>query len=230
MIEINLLPGAKRKRGGKGAGLKLPDVKGMLAAVKDPWMVAAAAAWVLVLAIGAPLYVRRSAQVRSVEPKVDAAKRDSIRFAGILARRHQLELRRDSVLGEIRVIRDIDRDRYVWPHVLDAVTKALPQYTWLDDVAARGGEADSAGGAALSIQGKTADPQAFTRFMRNLEESPFIQGVTAVSTALVNEQNHDVTSFVLNARYQVPPPSLLTMEPFEATVVRGVRSGGGARR
>jgi Tfp pilus assembly protein PilN len=230
MIEINLLPSAKRKRGGKGVGLKLPNLAAMLAAVKDPWMVAAVGAWVLVLAIGVPLYLQRGAQVRGLEPKLDAAKRDSIRFHSILIRRHQLEARRDTVLAEIEVIRDIDRDRYVWPHVLDAVTKALPQYTWLDDVSARGGEQDSAGGASFSIQGKTADPQAFTRFMRNLEESPFIQGVTAVSTALVNEQEHDVTSFVLNARYQVPPASLLTMEPLAATVVRGVRSGGGARR
>jgi Tfp pilus assembly protein PilN len=230
MIEINLLPSAKRKRGGKGAGLKLPNVAAMLAAVKEPWMVAAVAAWALVLAIGLPLYIGRGTQLRSLEPKLEAAKRDSIRFRGILMRRHQLEARRDTVLAEIEVIRDIDRDRYVWPHILDAVTKALPQYTWLDDVAARGGEADSAGGASFSIQGKTADPQAFTRFMRNLEESPFVQGVTAVSTALVNEQEHDVTSFVLSARYQVPPASLLTMEPLAATVVRGVRSGSGVRR
>jgi Tfp pilus assembly protein PilN len=229
MIEINLLPSAKRKRG-KGAGFKLPNVAAMLAAVKDPWLVGAVAAWALVLAIGVPLYLRRGAQVRSLEPKVEVAKRDSIRFRGILLRRHQLEARRDTVLAEIQVIRDIDRDRYVWPHILDAVTKALPQYTWLDDIAARGGEGDSAGGAAFSIQGKTADPQAFTRLMRNLEESPFIQGVTAVSTALVNEQGHDVTSFVLNARYQTPPASILSMEPLAATVVRGVRSGGGARR
>jgi len=230
MIEINLLPSAKRKRGGKGVGLKLPNVAAMLAAVKDPWLVAAIGSWVLVLALGIPLYLGRGAQLRNLEPKVDAAKRDSVRFHGILLRRHQLEARRDTVLAEIQVIRDIDRDRYVWPHVLDAVTKALPQYTWLDDVAARGGEADSIGGAAFSIQGKTADPQAFTRLMRTLEESPFIQGVTAVSTALVNEQGHDVTSFVLNARYQMPPASILTMEPLAATVVRGVRSGGGARR
>jgi len=230
MIEINLLPSAKRKRGGRGAGFKLPNVAAMLAAVKDPWLVAAVAAWALVLAIGIPLYIGRAAQVRTLEPKLDAAKRDSIRYQSILLRRHQLEARRDTVLAEIQVIRDIDRDRYVWPHILDAVTKALPQYTWLDDVAARGGEGDSTGGASFSIQGKTADPQAFTRLMRNLEESPFIQGVTAVSTALVNEQGHDVTSFVLNARYQMPPASILSMEPLAATVVRGVRSGGGPRR
>ena len=230
MIEINLLPGAKHKRGGKGGGLALPDLGALLSQVKDPWLVAAIATWVLVLLGAAVAYLPRARQVTELEPKLEAAKRDSIRYSGILIRKAQLERRRDSLLAEIQVIRDIDRDRYVWPHILDAVTKALPPYLWLDEVASRGGESSDSGGAALTIQGKTADPQALTRFMRNLEESPFIEGVTIVSSALVAEQGHDVTSFNLTARYSAPPVSILTMEPLAASVVQGVRSGGGARR
>ncbi len=229
MIAINLLPGAKRKRGGKGVGIKLPNVAALLGAIKEPWMVAAVAAVVLAVAFGL-LYVKRSAAVSALEPKLAAAKRDSIRLAGVVKQRAQLEHRRDSLLAEIEVIRDIDRDRYVWPHILDAVTKALPDYTWLNDLAGRTAEGDSAA-ASFTIQGETAgEAQAVTRFMRNLEDSPFIQGVTLVSSAMVSEQGRDLTSFTLTARYQVPPLSILTMEPLAASVVSGVRSGGGARR
>ncbi len=229
MIAINLLPGAKRKRGGKGLSFKMPDFAGLLGAVKEPWMIAAAAAWLLVLGMGG-LYAKRSAATSALEPKLQAAKRDSIRLAGILNRRHQLELRRDSLLAEIEVIRDIDRARYVWPHILDAVTKAVPDYTWLDDLTGRTAEGDSAA-ATLTIQGKTAgEAQAVTRFMRNLEDSPFIEGVTLVSSAMVSDQGRDLTSFTLNAHYQVPPLTSLTTEPLAASVVQGVRSGGGARR
>lgn len=230
MIAINLLPGAKRKRGGKGVGLKLPDVAALLGAVKEPWMIAAAVAWLLVLALAA-LYVKRDAAVDALVPKLEAAKRDSVRLAGILTRRHQLEERRDSLLVEIEVIRDIDRDRYVWPHLLDAVSKALPDYTWLDDLAGRTAEGDSGTGATFTIQGKTAgEAQAVTRFMRNLEDSPFVEGVTLVSSSMVSDQGRDLTTFTLTAHYQVPPISILTMEPLAASVVQGVRSGGGARR
>ncbi len=229
MIEINLLPGAKHKRGGKGVSLALPDIGKLLSQVKDPWLVGAIAAWALVVVGAIVGYLPRSHQVKTLEPQLEAAKRDSIRYSGILTRKAHLERQRDSLLAEMQVIRDIDRDRYIWPHIMDAVTKALPPYLWLDELSSRGGEtADS--GASITIQGKTADPQALTRFMRNLEDSPFIQGVTIVSSALVAEQGHDVTSFSLNARYSVPPVSLLTMEPLAASVVQGVRSGGGARR
>ncbi len=230
MIEINLLPGAKRKRGAKGAGFKLPDFGALAASIKEPWLVAAVVAWVLVLGLGAPLYVKRAHAVRDLEPQLSKAVRDSVQLAGNIIRKHKLEQRRDSLLAEIQVIRDIDRDRYVWPHLIDAITKALPDYTWLDDVAARASEGDSTGAAAFSISGKTASDQAVTRFMRSLEESPFIEGVQLVTTATVTEQGRDVTSFVINAHYQQPSPSVLTLEPLEASIVQGVRSGGGARR
>ncbi len=230
MIEINLLPGGKHKRTGKGAGLAIPDIGALLAQIKDPWLVAAIAAWVLVIAGAVGLYVPRARQTQALEPKLEAAKRDSVRYSSILTRKAQLKRREDSLLAEIEVIRDIDRDRYVWPHILDAMAKALPPFLWLDDVASRGGEDSDSGSTTLTILGKTADPQALTRFMRNLEESPFIEGVQIVSSALVAVQGHDVTSFSLTARYQPPAPSLLTMEPLEASVVQGVRSGGGARR
>jgi type IV pilus assembly protein PilN len=230
MIEINLLPGAKRKRGGMGVGISLPNVATLVGAVKDPWLVAAVGLWALVLVIGGPLYVHRRADVGALVPKLEAAKRDSMRLQGILNRQHQLVDRRDSLLAEIRVIRDIDRDRYVWPHILEAITGALPDYTWLDDLAGRSTEGDTAS-TSFTIRGTTAgEAQAVTRFMRNLEDSPFIQGVTLVSSAMVSQQGNDLTSFTLTARYQEPPPSMLTMVPLGASVVRGVRSGGGARR
>ncbi len=80
-----------------------------------------------------------------------------------------------SLLNQIAVIRQIDRERYIWPHILDAVTKALPQYTWLDELASRAGDGDStSGNTAVQLTGKSADIQAVTRFVRDLEASPFL--------------------------------------------------------
>lgn len=229
LIAINLLPGAKRKRGAK-VGLALPDFKALLASVKDPWLVACVVAWVLVAGLGGPLYLKRRASVSALEPQLTAVRRDSVRYAGLVARKLAFEAKRDSLLHQIEVIRAIDRDRYVWPHILDAVAKALPDYTWLDDLQARTIEGDTSGTTALQLQGMTVDMQAFTRFMRNLEESPFLQGVSPVSTGLVSEQGRDVITFVVNVWYQVPDSTLLTMQPLGASLVQGVRSGADRRR
>ena len=229
MIEINLLPGAKRKRGGKGFHFALPDVKALAGLVKDPWLIACIVTWSLVAVI-AVLFVRSRSQVAALTPRLEAAQREERRYAALVTRKRQFESIRDSLITEIDIIKGIDKDRYIWPHVLDAVAKALPPYTWLDNLEARGGETDSGGVPSFQITGKAVDPQAFTRFLRNLEESAFIEGVAPVSTGIVQDQGRDVTTFIISARYQVPDSTLLTWQPLAATVVQGVRSGGGVRR
>jgi len=230
LIEINLLPGAKRKRGGAGLKLALPDMKALLGSVKDPWLIACILAWVLALGVVTPLWMKGRGQVAALGPRLEAAQREQRRYAALVARKTQFERARDSLITQIDVIKSIDKDRYVWPHILDAVTKALPPYTWLDNLQSRAADADTSGLPSFQISGKTVDMQAFTRFLRNLEESPFIQSVAPVSTGLVSEQGRDVTTFVINARYQVPDSTLLTWQSLAASVVEGVRSGGGARR
>lgn len=231
MIEINLLPGAKRRRGAKGAAFQMPDFKAMLATVKDPWLIACVATWTLFLAGFALFYLPRRAEIERLQPRLDAAKADQRHLGQVLAVRRGFQAKRDTVERQIGVIRAIDRDRYTWPHILDAITKALPPYTWLDDVSpmtAEGGDSTSSA-TGFQITGKSADIQAITRFVRNLEESPFVEGATTKSTGAVTEQGRDVFTFILTARFQVPDSTILTMESLASSVVRGVRSGGGAR-
>lgn len=230
MIEINLLPGAKRARGGKGFHFALPDVKALAGLAKDPWLIACIVGWALVALLATPIFLSSRSQVAELQPRLEAAQREQRRYSALVARKRQFEAIRDSLVAQSDVIKGIDKDRYVWPHVLDAVAKALPPYTWLDNIEAHGGETDSGGVPSFQITGKAVDPQAFTRFLRNLEESPFIEGVAPMNTGITQDQGRDVTTFILTARYQIPDSTLLTWQPLAATVVLGVRSGGGVRR
>src|SRR5207245_2849195 len=66
MIEINLLPGKKKKAAGGGAGFKLalPDFQGLLASVKNPWLLTASAASVIVVGGGLLLFITQRARRR----------------------------------------------------------------------------------------------------------------------------------------------------------------------
>lgn len=231
MIEINLLPGAKKKRGGGRVGFQMPDVKAVMASVKDPWLIACIAGWVLVVAAIALLYLPRRAQVSALDPKLKAAERDARRLQQVLRTKAEAEAKRDSLITQINIIRDIDRERYIWPHILDQVTRVLPPYTWIDELTSRTTEGDTTGASVVSLQitGKSADIQAITRFVRNLEESPFLEAATTVSTAVVSEQGRDVFTYVINVRYQQPDTSLLTLQPLAASLVQGYRSGAARR-
>jgi Tfp pilus assembly protein PilN len=226
VIDINLLPGAKKKRGGKGGGFQLPDLKSLVASVKNPWLIACVVGWVLFAGAIALFYLPRQAKLRALEPQLAAAQREARRLEAVLRTKAEAEAKRDSLLAQINVIRDIDRERYIWPHILDAVTQALPPYTWLDQLTVQAGASDtSTRGVAFQLSGKSADIQAVTRFVRNLEESPFLQNATAVSTAVVREEEHDVFTYVINVGYQEPDTTLLTLQPLAASLVQGYRSG-----
>jgi len=122
MIEINLIPGQKKK--GKKAGgarfkLALPDFRALLATIKDPYLIAAVAATVLAVGGGGALFVLDQATLAALDHRLETVKAEKRRFDIMIAEKRKMEMSRDSLLAEITVIRRIDEDRYVWPHLLD---------------------------------------------------------------------------------------------------------------
>ena len=125
---------------------------------------------------------------------------DSTRYAAVLREKKKAETQRDSVMRQLNIIKTIDNNRFVWPHIMDEVSRALPQYTWLVSIKQTSAAAqprrhrrrqgrqgqeqegepdpDEAPQAMkFEIVGNTVDIQALTRFMKLLEASPFIQNV-----------------------------------------------------
>lgn len=232
MIEINLLPG-KKKRAAAGPGFKLalPDLRGLFATIKNPWLVAASATSVVVVGGGLLLFVTQSTRLRVLESKLGAVQVEKRRFDAVIAQKRQSERIRDSLVAEINIIRGIDADRYIWPHVLDQITKALPPYTWLTTVgapsaggtptpAAPPGVVDTAAASQVRvwITGTTVDIQAYTTFLRQLAASPWLTDVTPATTSTAIEGDRPVTAFNVSVRYRVADSAYIHTVPFTQPV------------
>src|SRR5262245_42369651 len=117
MIEVNLLPGAKKAK----AGSAKPSIDfAALAAklsgiVKDKWLAAAVLVGTLVLLGVGLMYTAQTA--RQAGLKDDEAKEvaDSTKYAGLLLARAKLQARRDSALLQFSVIKALDEERFIWP-------------------------------------------------------------------------------------------------------------------
>jgi Tfp pilus assembly protein PilN len=207
MIEINLLPGKKKAAPGAGFKLRLPDFGGLMSSVTNPWLLAASGAWVVLLVGSGALFVTSRARIAVLQSRLQAVQVEKQRFDAVIAQKRQSEKMRDSLLAEITVIRQIDADRYVWPHILDQVTKALPPYSWLNGITATpgGATADTSGVPAVrfTITGSTVDIQAYTTFLRQLAASPWFTDVMPASSQTVVEQDRPVTAFIVTARYRI---------------------------
>ena len=129
MLQINLLPGAKKTS--RGAGTVASSIGSIGASVRDPWLVGAAGAVVVACAAVGLLFTAQNARAGEITEKLDRAVRDSTRYAKVLDARRKLTAERDSVQRQLQIIRTIDENRYNWAHILDEISRALPAYTWL---------------------------------------------------------------------------------------------------
>jgi Tfp pilus assembly protein PilN len=247
MIEINLLPGGgggkARSRGG-GVGIRIDFsalIAGVTSRIGDKFLLAAVGSSVVAGLVIGTLYSRQTYRAVTLAAAEEEAVKDSTRLAIALAEKTKAEAIRDTALRQINIIRSIDDDRFVWPHVMDEVSRALTPYTWLTSVAIAGAPQGTVNvvanppdgrarvdttvvreNIALRIVGQTVDIQALTRFMRQLEASPFLAQITLEKSESVLDGNKEVTQFALTATYTRPDPTTLRRVPLSF-------SGSGAR-
>jgi Tfp pilus assembly protein PilN len=139
MITVNLRPDLKRKRAARNPLQGITEgLRGLGAKVKDPLPLMVMGSWVGVIGFFGFVMVSTSAQLGQLEPKLEQTRAENKRFRAFLTEKRHQEMIRDSLVAQIGVIRSVDGDRYVWSHVLDEVSKALPAYTWLTDMGADG--------------------------------------------------------------------------------------------
>jgi len=176
MIEINLLPGAEKSKG-RGAGFSFKSaLAGASARVRDPYLISAVAT-VLIAAAGiGGMHLTQGSTLSSLEVREQQAVRDSARFAVILRERRKAEAKRDSVVRQLEIIRSIDNDRFVWPHILDEVSRSLPPYTWLKSIVQTGGgNVPAPVAAAPKAEAKDAKPAAAAAADKKQDPTPSVE-------------------------------------------------------
>lgn len=254
MIEINLLPGgvARRPAARASRGVSLPVSGG------DPRVIGLAAAALLLVVLAAFTFWRQGREHDQLQAQIDTERGDSVRLARTIALMKTIESRKDTIDQKMAVIRSVDGRRYVWPHLMDEVSRAVPPYTWLTRVAAEvqpaappppkpaapaappagaapgaaGAAAGAAGAAAadtgkgklpplppppppptFNVEGSAATTQALTRFMKNLEASPFIRDVALVTSEQTQTAGRTYLKFTLEAKYEQPDSTLIQTVP-----------------
>lgn len=247
MIEINLLPGAKKKakRGGGAPSINFAAIGAAISArVKDKWLAAAVGSGIAAALVIGFLFTTQRRREGELNTAAAKAAEDSARFATVLRDRNRAQAKRDSALIQLSIIKAIDEDRYIWPHVLEEVSRALPIYTWLSVLNFTGVAQGTNPAAAMKppppdtslnprkkrvepviprdtvrfrLMGRTVDIQALTRFMRSLEDSPFLGSVQLQKTEIVPESNRDVNQFSLEVTFTRPDTLLLRRTPLTLT-------------
>ena len=218
MIEINLLPGARKTKRSKGPAFNFGGmVSGISAQIKDPFLIIAVSGLLLGIAGTGAQYWYLGHKKDAMTERLQKGVQDSTRYAAVIAELNNATTQRDSVLRQFTIIQLIDGERFSWPHILDELSRLLPPYTWLtavnqtspvqsismrDSLTSKkvqrmkmSAAAQAATAAAQSetklqfrVTGQTVDIIALTRYMDALTNSPFIQNVQLIKSTLINGQ------------------------------------------
>jgi Tfp pilus assembly protein PilN len=212
MIQVNLHPeGSKRRRksaalpslGGlfKGRGGDGPD--------RDPWLIGAIAVPALALLFVGWLFLSQRGERVDLESQLAEAVEDSARLSDLRALSDSLIARESAIRQRLDLVQGLDDGRFVWPHLLDEVSRALPDFAWLT------GLSESSPLPALQVQvdGLAANPLAITAFVRRLQESPYVGEVRILGSQEQALQGFSAHSFSLNVGYVAPPDSLVRLAP-----------------
>jgi Tfp pilus assembly protein PilN len=249
MITVNLRPDLKRKRARRPMQGLLEGVRGLGSRTKDPLLIVAVVAWVAVAGWLGFVFLGTARELSALEPQLEQSRAENKRFKAFLTEKRHQETIRDSLVAQIGTIRTVDGDRYVWPHLMDEVTRALPAYTWLVDLgpalvaapsvpagtpaaaaapahpassshtdSSKAGSAPVVPAVQFEVNGRTVDIQAYTRFLRQLEASPWITDVLPVSAQTVVEKERAVTAFTIRATYRQADSAYIRTVPLSQSV------------
>jgi type IV pilus assembly protein PilN len=153
MIRINLLP--------VRAAQKKARLHGQLAAV--------GLALITVVVICVMVYTSMAVRIASQKKEIARIEQEINSLKKIIGEVASIKQLQKEYQSKLDVLSDL-KDKKSGPvHLLDELSRVLPEKMWLDDFKESGGN--------ISIKGVGLNEATVARFMRDLEASPYFQGV-----------------------------------------------------
>ena len=163
MIKINLLAGTEKA---KARTVKTPKFEGVGSLGQNVLM-----AGVVILAImfiGWRWYSLES-EKRSLQSEIVKAQAEKERLQAIIKKGEEYKAKKELLERKISLITQLKRNQSGPVHLLDEVSKQLPDFLWLDSM--------SEAGQSITIQGKATTYNAVSNFYNNLTGSRYFQNV-----------------------------------------------------
>jgi len=163
MIKINLLAGTQQV---KARAAKTPRFEGVGTLGQNVLM-----AGVVILAllfIGWRWYIQESEHLQLHEEIVKALA-EKERLQAIIKKGEEYKAKKELLQRKIALITQLKRNQSGPVHLLDEVSKQLPDFLWLDGM--------SESGQSITIQGKATTYNAVSNFYNNLTGSRYFQNV-----------------------------------------------------
>lgn len=183
MIRINLL-GTERARARTRAGLS------------EAQKITIGCALIMLLTAGyiGYRYWTMGQDSARLEQELAAAEQEAQRLRGVLSEVQRFEAQKAALTQRVALIEELRRGQTGPVHMLDEISRALPERLWLVELTQKGAE--------VSIEGRTSTLSALTDFVANLQNSQYFRRpVEIVSSSTESDQQGELVRFVVRATF-----------------------------
>lgn len=148
----------------------------------DKYLMSAAGAVIAAVGLIAFLYIHQSTTSSTLEERRLAAVKDSSRYSAIITAKRKAESARDSLFAQLSIIKSIDDTRYLWSHVMQEISAAMPPYTWLTAITQTSVPPSAA--AADTLQRSSGDTSSKSKMAREKEKKARADSLIAKARSL----------------------------------------------
>lgn len=135
---------------------------------------------------------RLAAESARLDREIKVAQAEELRLRAVNARGEELKKKREELQKKVELITQLKNNQSGPVHMLDQISKNLPDFLWLETI--------SENNSVLSITGKATTYNAVSNFYNNLTQSSFFTDVVLGTTLEVTEG----VSFSMTCKF-VPP-------------------------
>lgn len=155
-------------------------------------------------------YWTLSNQAAGLDGEIAAAQAETNRLKTIIAREQKAEQRQAQLEQRVALIEELRKAQSAPVHLLDEVSRALPDGLWLTSLQQKA--------ADITLEGRCTQLNAVSELVTNIESSPYFKKPVDVSTDTErNDQaQRDLVKFTLKVQY-APPGMSAPAPPAPAT-------------
>lgn len=188
MIKINLVREGRAVRGAGAAPVMATAVAGAATPANLNNIIIIALVALAVVIAGGYWFINDRTRARRQE-EVTVRKAEADKLEAIIKEVEDFQRRKDSLQNRIDLINQLKQNQKGPVHIMDQISRDLPDLVWLDKMSIAGGR--------ISVSGRGLNPNAIANFVENVKNDPYFEepqlgNVTEVSaTPLVYAYDMD---------------------------------------
>ena len=149
---------------------------------------------VLMLLVGGVYWFVLNRRAEAVQAEVAAAQEEVDKLASVLAEVEEFKAKKADLDNKIQVITQLKNNQTGPVRLMDAVSRALPELLWLDNMRVTG--------STIQMTGRAFNYSAISYFIENLGKVPEFREPQLEQAA----ENGPVYRFTINVDYSLTPP------------------------